>query len=399
MAKINLHFNEIAQSYFSAEIANRIKPFTDANPGVELFKLGIGNTTEPLVPAVLDGLRQGVEKLRKAETYTGYGDEQGDKRLRQAIADWYGARGMRIEPSDVFVSDGSKTDCANISSIFSDDAVVAVSDPVYPVYRDSNIIGGRRILYMPCREENGFIPELPQEKVDLIFYCTPNNPTGVVATKKQLEELVDYARKSKAVIIFDAAYSEYIRDQSLPRSIYEIEGAKVCAIEIQSFSKSAGFTGVRLGWTVVPKELTVENAEAGVLNRFWNRRQTTMFNGASNIAQEGGLAVLSPEGQKQTHEQISYYMKNASIIRETLMGVRFEVFGGVHAPYIWLKCPAGFSSWEFFDELLAKTHVITTPGVSFGKNGEGYMRLSAFGHRENIEKAARSIRQNFGNKQ
>ncbi|OGG74359.1 LL-diaminopimelate aminotransferase [Candidatus Kaiserbacteria bacterium RIFCSPLOWO2_01_FULL_52_36] len=396
MAKINPHFNEIAQGYFSAEIAKRAKPFIDSHPGVELIKLGIGNTTEPLVPAVIEGLRKGVEKLGKPETYTGYGDEQGDERLRKAIAEWYGARGMDVEPGAVFVSDGAKTDCANISSIFSDDSVVAISDPVYPVYRDSNIIEGRKVVYMQGLEENGFIPELPREKADIIFLCSPNNPTGAVATKEQLKAFVDHAREHNAVIIFDAAYSEYIRDPGLPKSIYEVDGAKTCAIEIQSFSKSAGFTGVRLGWTVVPKELQAEGASPGTLNQFWNRRQTTMFNGASNIAQEGGLAILSPEGQKQTHEQIDYYMKNASIIKEGLEGAGLKVFGGVHAPYIWLKCPAGFSSWEFFDELLTKAHVITTPGVTFGKNGEGYLRLSAFGHRENIEKAVRSIRENFG---
>lgn len=395
MAKINSNFKNVAQGYFSAEIAKRAKPFIDANPNVEIFKLGIGNTTEPIVPSVIAGLEGSVRKLSRVESYTGYGDEQGDVRLRQAIAEWYGKRGINIEPAEVFVSDGAKTDCANILSILSPESIVAISDPVYPAYRDSAIIMGRKIVYMKGSEENNFVPELPKEKADAIVLCNPNNPTGTVATKEQLKEFVDYARKNKAIIIFDSAYSEYITDPSLPKSIYEIEGAKSCSIEIQSFSKSAGFTGIRLGWSVVPKELVTEDGSAGALNQFWNRRQTTMFNGASNIAQEGGLAVLSPEGQKETHEQVAYYMENARIIREGLGKAGFKIFGGENAPYVWLKCPKGVSSWEFFDELLSKAHVITTPGVAFGENGEGYMRLSAFGHRENIEKAVKSIKENL----
>jgi len=394
MAKINPNFKNITGGYFSSEIAKRAKPFIDANPNIELFKLGIGNTTEPIVPAVIAGLQEGVQKLSKRETYTGYGDEQGDTRLRQAIAKWYENRGVVIEPSEVFVSDGAKTDCANILSIFSYGSVVAISDPVYPAYRDSAIISGREIVYMKGDKKNDFLPELPKEKVDAMILCNPNNPTGTAATKEQLKKFVDYARKNKAIIIFDSAYSEYISNPNLPKSIYEIEGAKSCAIEIQSFSKLAGFTGIRLGWSVVPKKLIAEDGVEGVLNQYWNRRQTTMFNGASNIAQEGGLAVLSAEGQRQTHEQVAYYMENARIIREELADAGFKVFGGENAPYVWLKCPTGVSSWEFFDEILKKAHVITTPGVAFGENGEGYMRLSAFGHRENIEKAVKSIREN-----
>ena len=395
MAKINPNFQKVPQKYFSAEAAKRAKPFIDGNPGIEIFKLGIGNTTLPIVPAVIAGLEKGVEKLSREETYTGYGDEQGDTRLRQAIAKWYEKRGVSIEPSAVFVNDGAKSDCANILSIFSDDSVVAINDPVYPVYMDSSTIAGKRIVYMPATEKDGFIPQLPKEEVDLIYLCSPNNPTGAVATNEQLKEFVDYARENKAIIIFDAAYSEYISDGELPKSIYEIEGAKQCAIEIQSFSKSAGFTGVRLGWSVVPKELITEDSSEGTLNQYWNRRQMTMFNGASNIAQEGGLAVLSPEGQKQTHEQVDYYMENARILRDELAKKGLVVFGGVNAPYIWLKCPKGVSSWEFFDTLLTKAHALTTPGVAFGKNGEGYMRLSAFGSREHIEKAVRSIKENL----
>ena len=397
MAKINLNFTKVAQGYFSTEIAKRAKPFLDSHPGVELYRLGIGNTTEAIVPSVVAGLRAGVDKLSKRDTYTGYGDEQGDTRLRQAIAKWYGKRGIVIEPSDVFVSDGAKSDCANITSIFSDDAVVAISNPGYPVHREASVISGKRVVSMECPEKNNFLPVIPKEKADLIYICSPNNPTGTVSTKEQLESYVAYARKHKTIIIFDAAYSEYIRDPKLPRSIYEIEGAKECAIEIQSLSKAAGFTGVRLGWTIVPKELETEDGSEGMLNQFWNRRQTTMFNGASNIAQEGGLAVLSALGQKQTHGQVDYYMENARIICGGLKSAGFTLYGGENAPYIWLRCPQGLSSWEFFDELLTKARVITTPGVVFGENGEGYMRISAFGHREDIEKALNSIRENFGN--
>lgn len=406
MAKINPNFKNVSERYFSAEALQRAKPFIDSHPSIEIIKLGIGDTSEPLVPAVIAGLRAGVEKLSARDTYRGYGDEQGDARLRNAIAEWYGKRKIGIEPAEVFVSDGAKTDCGNILSLFSDESVIAISDPVYPAYRDSALITGRNIVYMTCAEERGFIPAVPayrathgagrpKEKVDVLILCSPNNPTGAVVTHEQLKRFVDYARKHKAIIIFDAAYSEYISDASLPKSIYEIEGAKECAIEIQSFSKSAGFTGVRLGWSIVPKALLAEDGVEGVLNQYWNRRQMTMFNGASNIAQEGGLAILSPEGQRQTHEQVDYYMENARIIREGLESAGFTVFGGVNAPYIWLKCPQGMSSWELFDAFLTRAHVITTSGIAFGEQGEGYMRLSAFGHRENIEKAVKSIRENL----
>lgn len=395
MAKINPHFGEVSENYMFLDVMKRAAAFSDSHPGVEIFKLGIGNTTEPLAPAVIEGLRNGVEKLSRRETYTGYGDEQGDRRLREAIARHYGERNIAIERAEIFISDGAKSDCSNIASIFSPLCVVAVSDPVYPVYRDSNIMAGRHVVYMDAVQENGFIPAPPKAKVDLIYLCSPANPTGAVATHDQLKTFVDYALEHKAVIIFDAAYSEYIRDSALPKSIYEIEGAKRCAIEIQSFSKSAGFTGVRLGWAVVPRELVAEDAARGLLNQYWNRRQATCFNGASNIAQEGGLAVLSPEGHQQTREQVDYYMENARIIREGLQSAGFAVFGGVHAPYIWLKCPSGLSSWSFFDELLEKARVVAIPGLGFGKNGEGYMRLSAFGERENIEAAVQSIRENI----
>lgn len=395
MAKVNSNYKNLSQNYLFSEIARRTKTFSENNPGVEILKLGIGNTTEPIAPAVIEGLQHGVEKLSKRDTYTGYGDEQGDIRLRQALVDWYGKREINLSAEEIFISDGAKPDAANITSIFDPNSLVAITDPVYPVYQDTNIISGKKIIFLEATEENSFIPDVPKEKTDLIFLCSPNNPTGAVITREQLKRFVSYALKNKAIIIFDAAYSEYIQDENLPKSIYEIDGAKRCCIEIQSFSKSSGFTGVRLGWTVAPKDLIVENSDLGEINQLWNRRQTTMFNGASNIAQEGGLAVLSDEGQIQTHQQVKYYMENAKIIKECLESLGLKVFGGVNAPYLWVKCPQGLTSWEFFDKLLNEAHVVSTPGSGFGKMGEGYLRLSAFGHRENIEKAVKSIKDNL----
>ncbi|OGE19240.1 LL-diaminopimelate aminotransferase [Candidatus Daviesbacteria bacterium RIFCSPHIGHO2_02_FULL_41_10] len=395
MATINANYNKLQSSYLFSEIAKRTKTFLEKNPGVQIMKLGIGNTTQPLTPFIVKGLKLGVKKLTDAKTYTGYGDEQGDSRLRTELAKYYQKRDINLEPQEIFVSDGAKPDCANISSIFGDDSIVAIADPVYPVYVDSNIIAGKKLLFMECNEKNGFIPDPPNIKVDLIFICSPNNPTGAVATKMQLKAFVDYALKNKAVIIFDGAYGEYIQDLGLPRSIYEIPGAKKCAIEINSFSKWAGFTGVRLGWTVVPMELIVEGGEKGKVNNLWNRRQTTMFNGASNIAQEGGLAVLSEKGQKECKKLISYYMDNARLIKKGLVRLGLGVFGGENAPYIWVKTPNEMSSWEFFDKLLREAHVVGTPGSGFGSQGEGYLRLSAFGHKQDVEKAVESIQNNL----
>ncbi|MFA5764294.1 MAG: LL-diaminopimelate aminotransferase [archaeon] len=405
MVKINSNYNKLAAGYLFPEIAKRTKLFLEANPGVTVMKLGIGNTTEVLVPSVIEGLKKGVEKLAKLDTYTGYGDEQGNTALREAIAKEYAKLGVSIDPSEVFVSDGAKPDSGNIQSIFSSDAVIAVQDPAYPVYVDTNVIAGRTgenenglykgIVYMPCNEENNFFPEVPNKKVDLIYLCSPNNPTGAVATKEQLQSFVDYAIKNKAVIIFDSAYSAFIIDNSIPKSIFEIEDAKKCAIEINSFSKSAGFTGVRLGWSIVPKDIVVEDSEAGKINALWNRRQCTFFNGASNIVQDGGLAALSEQGQKENQEIINYYMENARLIKEGLESVGLKCFGGVNAPYVWLKTPNGLTSWEFFDKLLNECHVVGTPGSGFGPGGEGYFRLSAFGHKENVEKAIASIKENL----
>ncbi len=405
MAKINKNFKKLQKNYLFIDIAKRTKAFIEANPGVTVLRLGIGDTTEPIPPVVIAGMHAGVEKLSKRETYTGYDDNLGNPRLKQAFVDWYQQRGVSLDTSEICIGDGGKPDSGNIQSIFSPKNIIAVSDPVYPVYVDSNVIAGRTgtyangkykgVVYMPLTSKNNFIPKVPDVKVDLIYLCSPNNPTGGVMSKKDLERFVKYARKNKSVIIFDSAYSMYIKDSDLPRSIYEIEGAKSCAIEISSFSKWAGFTGVRLGWTIVPKELVSEDSEKGELHAMWFRRQTTMFNGASNIAQEGGIAVLSKQGQKQCQQLVDYYMGNAQLIRNTFLKLGFTVYGGENAPYIWLKTPTGYSSWEFFDKVLSETHIVGTPGSGFGSCGEGYFRLSAFGKRENIEKAVKSIQKNL----
>ena len=405
MATINKHYDKLAAGYLFPEIARRTQAFLEAHPGAKVMRLGIGNTTEPLTPTVLAGLYRGVDKLGDVHTYTGYGEEQGNAKLREALAARYAQRGVSLDPPEVFVSDGAKPDSANIQSIFGLDNVVAIQDPAYPVYVDSNVIAGRTgacangqyegLVYMPCNEANGFFPDVPKEKVDLIYLCSPNNPTGAVATREQLRPFVDYARAHRAVIIFDAAYCAYISDPDLPRSIYEIDGATSCAIEINSFSKDAGFTGVRLGWSVVPKDLVVAHTEPGRVNALWNRRQCTMFNGASNIVQEGGLTALSGEGQRECQRMVDYYMENAGVIREALGGMGIKVFGGVHAPYLWMKTPKGLGSWAFFDKLLSEAHVVGTPGAGFGPSGEGYFRLSAFGHHEDVARAVESIQKNL----
>jgi len=405
MAKINAHYTKLQAGYLFPEIAKRTREFQDKNPDASIMRLGIGNTTEALTPAIVKGLHHGVDQLADVKTYAGYGDEQGFGELRQAIVDRYESYGVSLDPDDVFVSDGAKSDSANIQSIFGTDNVVAVQDPAYPVYVDSNVIGGRTgngddgqyegLVYMPCTDENGFFPELPEGKVDLIYLCSPNNPTGAVATINQLKTFVDYALENKAVIIFDSAYATFISDRRLPRSIYEVAGAKECAIEINSFSKEAGFTGVRLGWSIVPKALNVEDSEPGQVNKLWLRRQTTMFNGASNVVQHGGLAVMSEQGQAECQELIDYYMANAKRIKECLEGIGLTCYGGENAPYVWMKTPNGLTSWEFFDQLLNETNVVGTPGSGFGPSGEGFFRLSAFGHQEDIEKAVESIQTNL----
>ncbi len=404
MARINSNYRKLEAGYLFPEIERRVRAFQAQNPSLKIHRLGIGNTTEPLTPAVIEGLKEGVERLAAAETYSGYGDEQGHVELRRQLSRYYAGRGAALEPDEFFVSDGAKPDSGNIQSIFSADSLIAFQDPAYPVYVDSNVIAGRSgsyeprrgaysgFIYMPCREDKGFIPAPPAEKVDLIYLCSPNNPTGAVADHRQLKIFVDYAREHQAVLIFDAAYAEYITDPALPRSIFEIEGARECAIEINSFSKFAGFTGVRLGWTVVPKTLAIENSEAGEVHRCWLRRQTTFFNGASNIAQRGGLAVLSPAGLQECRKLIDYYMENARLIKKGLRDYGLTVYSGENAPYLWVKTPGNLSSWEFFDKLLSEAHVVGTPGPGFGPSGEGYFRLSAFGHRSDIEAALSSIK-------
>jgi len=405
MAKINANYRKLKAGYLFPEIGRRVRLFREQNPQTLVHRLGIGNTTEPLAPTVVAGLREGAERLGSAETYTGYGDEQGEEDLRTALARFYERRGVSLDPGEIFVSDGAKPDAGNIQSIFSTESRVAFQDPAYPVYVDTNVIAGRSgeydsragnytgFVYMPCSQENNFIPVPPDEPVDLIYLCSPNNPTGAVANHRELKRFVDYARANRSVIIFDAAYAEYISDPDLPKSIYEIKGARECAIEINSFSKFAGFTGVRLGWSIVPQDLVVEDSEPGEVNRLWFRRQTTFFNGASNISQRGGFAVLSEKGLAECRSLIDFYMENARIIREGLESLGLTVFGGVNAPYLWLKTPGGLSSWEFFDKLLHETGAVGTPGSGFGPSGEGYFRLSAFGHRGDIEKAMASIKE------
>ena len=391
MAKINADYDRLAAGYLFPEVARRAQAFVQTHRGVKLLRLGIGDTTEPLAPAVIQGLYAGVQRLADASTYKGYGDPEGDLRLREAICATYAARNVSVHVDEVFVSDGAKPDSGNIQSIFSRESVVAVQDPAYPVYVDTNVIAGRggafdagrqafsALVYMPCVEANGFFPPLPQQRADLIYLCSPNNPTGAVATKANLAGFVNYAIEHRAVIVFDAAYAAYIRDPELPRSIYEIPGAERCAIEINSFSKSAGFTGVRLGWSVLPKALVVEDAEPGRVNQLWRRRQSTFFNGASNISEQGGLAALSDQGRAECQRIVDYYMDNAGIIRGTLTDLGLTCYGGDNAPYVWLKTPGSMGSWDFFDKLLTETHVVTTPGSGFGPSGEGFVRLSAFG--------------------
>tara|TARA_B100001057_G_scaffold123215_1_gene122065 strand:+ start:1980 stop:3203 length:1224 start_codon:yes stop_codon:yes gene_type:complete len=405
MARINTNYDKLGAGYLFPEIARRTNAFLEGQPGTEVLRLGIGDTTEPIVPAVLKGLHQGVDSLGKVETYSGYGPSEGISPLRSSLAGLYSEYGLDLSPEEFFVGDGAKSDSANIQSIFSEDCIVAVQDPAYPVYVDSNVIFGRTghasesgydgLVYMPCTEDNDFFPELPEGKVDLIYLCSPNNPTGAVASREQLKTFVDYAIEHKAVIFFDSAYSSFITDPSLPRSIYEIEGAEKCSIEVNSFSKTAGFTGVRLAWTIVPKACQAEDAAPGKLHSLWTRRQNTFFNGASNIVQAGGLAALTEDGRRETGEQVSFYLENARIINEGLQSLGITTYGGGNAPYVWLKAPGGLSSWDFFDKLLNECHVVGTPGSGFGPAGEGFFRLSAFGHRENVERAVRSIKENL----
>ncbi len=387
MAKINENYLKLPQNYLFTEIARRVKIFQSENPNAEIIKLGIGDVTQPLPKVCLDAMNKAVAEMGKAETFRGYGPEQGYLFLREKIAEWnYKKRGLNVSAEEIFISDGSKCDCGNIQEIFSLDSKIAVADPVYPVYLDSNIMAGRtEIIYLPCTAENNFSPAPPAEKVDLIYLCSPNNPTGTTLNKGALANWIDYAKKNDAVILYDAAYAAYITEKNIPRSIYEIDGARDVAIEFRSFSKTAGFTGTRCGYVVIPENLcgTTSSGEKIPLKNLWLRRQSTKFNGTAYIIQRGAAAIYSDEGQAQIKTLIDYYMTNAKIIRAGLTAAGFTVYGGINAPYIWLKTPNNLSSWNFFDELLKKYKIVGTPGAGFGNCGEGFFRLTSFGSREN----------------
>ena len=406
MALVNEHFLKLPGSYLFSDIAKKVNAFKVTHPGSKLIRLGIGDVTRPLPLACTEAMHRAVDEMANAKTFRGYGPEQGYDFLIEAILKHdFASRGINLSPSEIFISDGAKSDTGNIGELLRWDNSMGVTDPVYPVYVDSNIMCGRsgvlnedakwsNVTYFPCVEENGFIPELPKHRVDLIYLCYPNNPTGTTLTREQLKKWVDYALVNDAIIVFDAAYEAFIREPDIPHSIYEIRGAKKVAIEIRSFSKTAGFTGVRCGYTVIPKELTAANFEGNriALNPLWNRRQCTKFNGTSYITQRGAEAIYTVEGQRQIKETIDYYMENARIMREELRKAGFRVYGGVNAPYIWLKVPTGMTSWKFFEQLLYEVNVVSTPGVGFGPSGEGYLRLTAFGEREECLEAMQRIR-------
>lgn len=402
--KFNENFLKIESSYLFSNIAKKVKAYTQANPDKDIIRLGIGDVTRPLAPACIKAMHNATDEMASADTFRGYPPEYGYDFLLNAINENdYKARGIELDNSEIFVSDGAKSDTGNIGDIFSLDNKVAVCDPVYPVYVDTNVMSGRsgvktpegkwsNIYYMPCLAENGFLPELPTEKVDMIYLCFPNNPTGMTATKDELKKWVDYANKNDAVILFDSAYEAFITEDNVPHSIYEIEGAKTCAIEFRSFSKTAGFTGVRCGYTVVPHDLKVNGVE---LNGMWARRQATKFNGVSYVTQRAAEAVYSDEGKKEVREIIAYYQNNAKIIYNGLKECGFTVYGAVNSPYVWLKTPDNMGSWEFFDLLLNEIQVVGTPGEGFGPSGEGYFRLTAFGSTENTVKAVERIKNYF----
>ena len=388
--QINRHFLEVADSYLFSTIAHKVNEYTAANPDKKIIRLGIGDVTRPLAPAVIDALHAAVDDMSKAETFHGYGPEQGYDFLKESLQSYYASHGVKLDLDEIFVSDGAKSDVGNILDLFSTDNLVLVPDPVYPVYVDTNVMAGRKIQYMNATEENGFLP-LPDESVDadIIYLCSPNNPTGAVYTKDQLQTWVDYANEREAVILFDAAYECFITDPTLPRSIFEIPGAKTCAIEFCSFSKTAGFTGTRCGYTVVPKALVRQDTP---LNKMWLRRQTTKFNGVPYIVQKGAAAVFTQEGLPQIKETIAYYLDNAKIIAQAMDELGIWYTGGTNSPYIWLKCPNDMKSWDFFDLLLEQANVVGTPGAGFGNNGEGFFRLTAFGNRENTQEAVERIK-------
>ena len=388
--KMNQNYLNLKDSYLFSTINQKVTAYTSAHPEKKIIRLGIGDVTRPLCPAVIDAMKSACDDQGRANTFHGYGPEQGYDFLKDAIRGYYDKRGISLEPQEIFISDGAKSDVGNILDLFSPDNTVLVPDPVYPVYVDTNIMDGRKILYMNARKENHFLP-LPDEnvKADIIYLCSPNNPTGAVYDHQGLKAWVDYALKNQAVILFDAAYEAFVSDPALPRSIYEIEGAKKCAIEFCSLSKTAGFTGTRCGYTIVPTQLQFDGAS---LNKLWLRRQTTKFNGVSYIVQKGAAAVFTPEGLMQIKENISYYMENARMIAEALTQMDIYFTGGKNSPYIWLQCPEGMASWDYFDLLLEKAGVVGTPGAGFGQNGEGFFRLTAFGTHEGTKEALERIK-------
>lgn len=386
---INENYLNLEQSYLFSTVAKKVNDFAKNNPEKKIIRLGIGDVTLPLCKAVIEAMHKAVDEMGVQETFRGYGPEQGYDFLRDAVRDYYKTHSVELEEDEIFISDGAKSDVGNILDLFSKDNTVLVPDPVYPVYVDTNIMAGRKVIFADANAENGFLP-MPDEKVkaDIIYICSPNNPTGAVYNKEQLKKWVDYALKINAIILFDAAYECFISDETLPKSIYEIENAKKCAIEFCSLSKTAGFTGTRCGYTIVPKELDK-------LNKFWLRRQTTKFNGVPYIVQRGAEAVFSKQGQKEIRENINYYKENAKLISQTLKECGIWHVGGEHSPYIWLKCPDNMTSWEFFDYLLENIQVVGTPGSGFGKNGEGFFRLTSFGSKENTKEAMERFKKLF----
>lgn len=397
MFRINENYLQLNQSYLFSTIAKKINAFNASHPEADLIRLGIGDVTLPLSPAVIGALHAAVDEMAISDTFRGYGPEQGYDFLRDKIAEIdFRKRGIAISADEIFIGDGSKSDTGNIGDILGDDNVVAITNPVYPVYLDSNVMRlGRssHILLLPCSKDSNFLPELPAERADVIYLCYPNNPTGTVMNRPELKKWVDWALENESLILFDAAYEAYIQDDNLPKSIYEIENAERCAIEFRSFSKNAGFTGLRCSYTVVPKSLKVRasNGEMISLHGLWNRRQSTKFNGTAYIVQRAAEAVYSPQGQQEIREMVAYYMHNAGVIRNGLIERGWTVFGGEHAPYIWLQCPAGHDSWSFFDRLLEECHIVGTPGVGFGSEGEGYFRLTAFNNHDKTAEAVRRI--------
>ena len=405
MALVNEHFLKLPNNYLFSDIAKKVNAFKVSHPKTDLIRLGIGDVTRPLPQASIEAMHKAVDELANKETFHGYGPEQGyDFLIDAVIRNDYAPRGVYLEPGEVFISDGAESDTGNIGDILRHDNSIGVTDPIYPVYIDSNVMCGRagiledgrwsNVVYLPCLSENNFVPEIPDRRIDILYLCYPNNPTGTVISKAELKKWVNYALENDTLILYDAAYEAYIQDPDIPHSIYEIKGAKKVAIEFRSFSKTAGFTGVRCGYTVVPKELTAATLEGEriPLNRMWNRRQCTKFNGTSYITQRGAEAIYTPEGKKQVKAIIQYYMANARIMKEALESTGLKVFGGENAPYLWVKTPGEVNSWKFFEQMLYEANVVGTPGVGFGPSGEGYIRLTAFGERADCEEAMKRIR-------